>query len=119
MAAGEYVSVSSQRDAEQADIRLEEHNLRHFTAGELRELAVVYEQRGLPPALANEVALTLSRRGALEAHARDELGLDDQRLARPSRRRGRRRCRSLRVPHCRCWPSRPRRQGRGSMPPWS
>ena len=77
------MSVSSQRDAEQADIRLEEHELRRDPAGELRELAVVYEQRGLPPALANEVALTLSRRGALEAHARDELGLDDQRLARP------------------------------------
>ena len=65
MAAGEYVSVSSQRDAEQADIRLEERELRRDPAGELRELAGVYEQRGLPPALASEVALTLSRRGAL------------------------------------------------------
>jgi vacuolar iron transporter family protein len=83
MAAGEYVSVSSQRDAEQADIRLEERELRRDPDGELRELAGVYEQRGLPPALASEVALTLSRRGALEAHARDELGLDERRLARP------------------------------------
>jgi vacuolar iron transporter family protein len=83
MAAGEYVSVSSQRDAERADIRLEELELRRDPPGELRELAGVYEQRGLPPALASEVALTLSRRGALEAHARDELGLDEARLARP------------------------------------
>ena len=83
MAAGEYVSVSSQRDAERADIRLEERELRRDPAGELRELAGVYEQRGLPPALATEVAVTLSRRGALAAHARDELGLDEQRLARP------------------------------------
>ena len=83
MAAGEYVSVSSQRDAEQADIRLEERELRSDPQGELRELAGIYEQRGLPPALASEVAVTLSRRGALEAHARDELGLDEQRLARP------------------------------------
>ena len=83
MAAGEYVSVSSQRDAERADIRLEERELRRDPAGELRELAGLYEQRGLPPALATEVAVTLSRRGALAAHARDELGLDEQRRARP------------------------------------
>ena len=83
MAAGEYVSVSSQRDAEQADIRLEERELRSDPQGELRELAGFYEQRGLPPALAGEVAQALSRRGALEAHLRDELGLDEQRLARP------------------------------------
>jgi vacuolar iron transporter family protein len=83
MAAGEYVSVSSQRDAEQADLRLEERELRADPQGELRELADVYERRGLPRALANEVALALSRHGALEAHARDELGLDEQRLARP------------------------------------
>jgi VIT1/CCC1 family predicted Fe2+/Mn2+ transporter len=83
MAAGEYVSVSSQRDAEQADIRLEERELSRDPAGELRELAEVYERRGLPPALAGDVALALSRRGALEAHARDELGLEEGRLARP------------------------------------
>jgi vacuolar iron transporter family protein len=83
MAAGEYVSVSSQRDAEQADIRLEELELLIDPEGELRELTGVYEQRGLPPALASEVALTLSRRGALQAHLRDELGLDARRLARP------------------------------------
>jgi vacuolar iron transporter family protein len=83
MAAGEYVSVSSQRDAEQADIRLEERELRSDPQGELRELAEVYEQRGLPRALASEVALILSRGGALQAHLRDELGLDERRLARP------------------------------------
>jgi VIT1/CCC1 family predicted Fe2+/Mn2+ transporter len=83
MAAGEYVSVSSQRDAEQADIRLEESELRRDPAGELRELADIYEQRGLPPELANEVAVTLSRGGALKTHARDELGLEEGRLARP------------------------------------
>ena len=83
MAAGEYVSVSSQRDAEQADIHLEEHELLSDPTGELRELALIYEQRGLPPVLASEVAVTLSSRGALQAHARDELGLDEQRLARP------------------------------------
>jgi VIT1/CCC1 family predicted Fe2+/Mn2+ transporter len=83
MAAGEYVSVSSQRDAEHADIRMEERELRRDPSGELRELAGVYERRGLPPALASEVALTLSRGGALRAHTRDELGLDEGRLARP------------------------------------
>jgi VIT1/CCC1 family predicted Fe2+/Mn2+ transporter len=84
MAAGEYVSVSSQRDAEQADIRLEERGLRSDPDGELRELAGIYERRGLAPALAAEVALAMSRRGALEAHTRDELGLDELRLARPA-----------------------------------
>lgn len=83
MAAGEYVSVSSQSDAEAADIRLEERELSRDPPGELRELTAIYEQRGLSPALAGEVALTLSRRGALEAHARDELGFAQERLARP------------------------------------
>jgi VIT1/CCC1 family predicted Fe2+/Mn2+ transporter len=83
MAAGEYVSVSSQRDAEQADLRLERRELQHDPPGELRELAGIYEQRGLPPDLATQVAVALSSRDALQAHARDELGLDEQRLARP------------------------------------
>jgi VIT1/CCC1 family predicted Fe2+/Mn2+ transporter len=83
MAAGEYVSVSSQRDAEQADLRLERRELRHDPGGELLELARIYEHRGLAPELAHEVALSLSGRDALAAHARDELGLDEQRLARP------------------------------------
>jgi len=83
MAAGEYVSVSSQRDAERADMRMEERELRRDPPGELRELAGIYEQRGLSPELAGEVATSLSRGGALRAHARDELGLDEARLARP------------------------------------
>src|SRR5215213_4831925 len=77
MAAGEYVSVSSQRDTERADIRLEERELAADPEGELRELAGIYEQRGLPPDLAAEVAEALSTRDALAAHARDELGLDE------------------------------------------
>ncbi|MDX6704742.1 MAG: vacuolar iron transporter family protein [Solirubrobacteraceae bacterium] len=83
MAAGEYVSVSSQRDAEQADIRLEERELLSDPEGELRELALAYERRGLSPSLASDVAVALSRSGALQAHLRDELGLDEQRLAQP------------------------------------
>jgi VIT1/CCC1 family predicted Fe2+/Mn2+ transporter len=83
MAAGEYVSVSSQRDAEEADLRLEERELRADPQGELRELTEIYQRRGLPPALAAEVARALSHHGALEAHARDELGLEEQRMARP------------------------------------
>jgi VIT1/CCC1 family predicted Fe2+/Mn2+ transporter len=83
MAAGEYVSVSSQRDAERADLRLEARELSNDPEGELRELALIYERRGLPAELAREVALALSERDALGAHARDELGLAEQRLARP------------------------------------
>ena len=83
MAAGEYVSVSSQRDAERADMRMEARELRRDPRGELRELAGIYEQRGLPPALATEVATSLSRHGALRAHVRDELGLDEARRAQP------------------------------------
>jgi VIT1/CCC1 family predicted Fe2+/Mn2+ transporter len=83
MAAGEFVSVSSQRDAERADLRLEARELRTDPDGELRELATIYERRGLEPALADEVARALTRGDALEAHARDELGLDESRLARP------------------------------------
>lgn len=83
MAAGEYVSVSSQRDTEQADLRLEERELNDDPAGELRELTGIYERRGLPTELAREVAVALSKGGALKAHARDELGLDEERRARP------------------------------------
>jgi vacuolar iron transporter family protein len=83
MAAGEYVSVSSQRDAENADLRLEARELRDDPQGELVELTGIYEQRGLPQPLAAEVAEALMQRDALAAHARDELGLDEERLARP------------------------------------
>jgi VIT1/CCC1 family predicted Fe2+/Mn2+ transporter len=83
MAAGEYVSVSSQRDAERADMQLEARELRADPVGELHELAGIYEQRGLRPDLAREVAAALTDRDALQAHARDELGLSEERLARP------------------------------------
>jgi VIT1/CCC1 family predicted Fe2+/Mn2+ transporter len=85
MAAGEFVSVSSQRDTELADLRLEQRELRADPEGELRELVGIYEARGLDPDLANEVAGALSASGpaALAAHARDELGLDEERRARP------------------------------------
>jgi VIT1/CCC1 family predicted Fe2+/Mn2+ transporter len=83
MAAGEYVSVSSQRDAEEADLRLEARELSKDPDGELQELADIYERRGLPADLASQVAVALSDGGALAAHARDELGLDEQRRARP------------------------------------
>jgi VIT1/CCC1 family predicted Fe2+/Mn2+ transporter len=83
MAAGEFVSVSSQRDSEQADILVEQRELELDPGGELKELAEIYERRGLEPDLAVQVATALSGRDALEAHARDELGLRADRRARP------------------------------------
>jgi VIT1/CCC1 family predicted Fe2+/Mn2+ transporter len=83
MAAGEYVSVSSQRDTEDADLRLETRELAEDPEGELAELAGIYEGRGLPPELALEVATTLTEKDALAAHARDELDLTADRRARP------------------------------------
>ena len=83
MAAGEYVSVSSQRDSELADIELEVRELEHDPEGELRELTGIYESRGLPADLAGQVAVALTAHDALEAHTRDELGLSDQRQAKP------------------------------------
>ncbi|HXF30053.1 MAG TPA: VIT family protein [Solirubrobacterales bacterium] len=83
MAAGEYVSVSSQRDTEDADLRLEARELADDPEGELGELTAIYEARGLKSDLALEVATELMARDALEAHARDELGLPEDRRARP------------------------------------
>ena len=83
MAAGEYVSVSSQRDTERADLRLEERELAADPQGETYELASIYERRGVPPELAHQVAQALMEHNALEAHARDELGMDSTALARP------------------------------------
>jgi vacuolar iron transporter family protein len=83
MAAGEYVSVSSQRDSEVADLALERRELAADPEGELRELAAIYEGRGLSAGLARQVADQLMRGDALAAHARDELGLADARMARP------------------------------------
>jgi VIT1/CCC1 family predicted Fe2+/Mn2+ transporter len=83
MAAGEYVSVSSQRDSERADLRLERRELAANPAAELDELVSIYEDRGVPPELARRVAEALTERDALEAHARDELGLTRERAAQP------------------------------------
>jgi VIT1/CCC1 family predicted Fe2+/Mn2+ transporter len=83
MAAGEYVSVSSQADAEQADLAREGRELSENTAFEHRELADIYEKRGLDRELARQVAEQLMRKDALAAHARDELGISDMTLARP------------------------------------
>jgi VIT1/CCC1 family predicted Fe2+/Mn2+ transporter len=75
MAAGEYVSVSSQSDSEQADLARERKELKTQPEFELNELAGIYETRGLTPQLALQVAQELTKHNALEAHARDELGL--------------------------------------------
>jgi vacuolar iron transporter family protein len=83
MAVGEYVSVSSQRDAEQADVEREKRELDQDPQAELHELASLYEQRGLDPALAKQVAEQLSARDRLGAHLRDELGIDATDLSSP------------------------------------
>uniref|UniRef100_UPI0038B25CB6 VIT1/CCC1 transporter family protein n=1 Tax=Marinobacter mangrovi TaxID=2803918 RepID=UPI0038B25CB6 len=76
MAAGEYVSVSSQADTERADLRRERYELAHQPQEEIRELAEIYEGRGLAPELARQVAVELMQHDALAAHARDELGIE-------------------------------------------
>jgi len=83
MAVGEYVSVSSQRDAEQADIGRENQELAIEPQAELQELALIYEKRGLGKELAMKVAQQLSAHDRLGAHLRDELGIDQASLARP------------------------------------
>ena len=83
MAVGEFVSVSSQRDAEQADIEREKLELAEQPAEELKELALIYEKRGLTAALAAEVALQLSVHDRLGAHLKDELGITFGSLSRP------------------------------------
>jgi len=83
MAVGEYVSVSSQRDAEQADIGLEKRELSTEPQAELEELAMIYVNRGLERELALKVAEQLSAHDRLGAHMRDELGIDQSSLARP------------------------------------
>jgi len=83
MAAGEYVSVSSQRDTEEANIAQEKRELAANPKDELRELALIYEKRGLDPSLAEEVARQLSGHDVLQAHVRDELGLIESTRARP------------------------------------
>lgn len=84
MAAGEFVSVSSQADTENAELARETEQLRADPGCELDELAAIYIGRGVEPKLAREVALQMSRRDALGAHARDELGLSEVMAARPA-----------------------------------
>jgi VIT1/CCC1 family predicted Fe2+/Mn2+ transporter len=83
MAAGEYVSVHSQADTEQADLARERLELQADAAAEQRELATIYVDRGLTPELASQVATQLMAHDALGAHARDELGISDALSARP------------------------------------
>lgn len=83
MAAGEYVSVHSQADTEQADLARERQELRNDPAAEHCELAASYVARGLQPSLADEVARQLMAHNALAAHARDELGMPETVAARP------------------------------------
>lgn len=83
MAAGEYVSVSSQSDTENADLELERRELDASPEAELRELQAIYVTRGLDPQLAMQVAEQLTAKGALPAHARDELGISEITAARP------------------------------------
>jgi VIT1/CCC1 family predicted Fe2+/Mn2+ transporter len=83
MAAGEYVSVSSQSDTEQADLARERRELETDDAGERRELMAIYMSRGLSQGLAKQVADELTAHDALGAHARDELGITDLSIARP------------------------------------
>ncbi len=83
MAAGEYVSVSSQADSEKADLSRERDEIHNDSAGEHRELAAIYVGRGLDPALAKQVAAQLMAHDALDAHARDELGISGTLRAQP------------------------------------
>ena len=83
MAAGEYVSVSSQADTERADLELERQSLEEDYEYEIQELAEIYERRGLQPALAREVAEELMAHDALGAHARDEIGISAHVSANP------------------------------------
>jgi VIT1/CCC1 family predicted Fe2+/Mn2+ transporter len=83
MAAGEYVSVHSQVDTEQADLAQERAELKTDRNAEQNELSAIYEERGLDPSLAKQVAIQLMAHDALGAHARDELGISEPLRARP------------------------------------
>lgn len=83
MAVGEFVSVSSQHDAESADIAKEQRELETSPQAELKELAGIYRDRGLEPELAMQVAQQLTAHDQLAAHLRDELGIDREQRARP------------------------------------
>ena len=83
MAAGEYVSVSSQSDIENADLEREKNELANSPEDELQELAAIYQKRGLEKEIAQNVAIQLMKHNALEAHARDELGINEITQPRP------------------------------------
>ncbi|AKR55567.1 membrane protein [Devosia sp. H5989] len=83
MAAGEYVSVSSQSDTEKADMARETAELENYPEAEHAELSAIYQERGLDKALADEVATQMMAKDALGAHMRDELGLSTVTAARP------------------------------------
>ncbi len=83
MAGGEYVSVSTQRDTERAQLRLEKRELKEMPEAEERELAQIYEAKGLSPELAAQVARELTEKDALQAHAEAELGIDPDNLTSP------------------------------------
>lgn len=109
MTAGEYVSVSSQSDVETADLKREKAKLATMPEAELEELAGIYEKRGLDKELAMQVATQMSKHNVLEAHARDELGINNMMQPRPYRRQWLQPHRSFRVVYCPCWsPSSPR-----------
>jgi VIT1/CCC1 family predicted Fe2+/Mn2+ transporter len=84
MAVGEYVSVSSQRDSERADIDIETRSIAENPDEELEELTLIYIRRGLEPKLAKSVAQQLHDHDAVAAHLRDELGIDHEVLANPT-----------------------------------
>jgi len=83
MAAGEYVSVSSQSDIEEADLKRESEELKNVPESELKELALIYQKRGLDEKLSMQVAQQLTDHDALEAHSRDELGISELTQAKP------------------------------------
>ena len=83
MAAGEYISVKSQEDIENADLDMEHRELQRHPENELKELTQIYMMRGLDPELAHEGAVQLTEKNALEAHARDEIGIHENTAAKP------------------------------------
>lgn len=83
MAAGEYVSVSSQADTEKADMEMERRELALHPEEELKELTTIYQDRGLTPELAHEVAKQLTAHNALDAHMRDEISISEESFANP------------------------------------
>ncbi len=116
MAIGEYTSVSSQRDAEQADIAKERRELAETPERELRELTRIYIDKGLSHDLAHEVAVELSRGDVLAVHMAEELGLTHETLARPTQAAGSSAIAfslgSADPACCPCWPSAGRRVAR-------